>query len=255
MSIDDFLKSNAPIYLLGIAIFTTTVIVGLLFLIFQLLDRQRKIAQKQRAEFSILREYLENQLENANSATSENYELWSDANRLYVEGQRGLVGNTKYGEDFLARLGIRVQELTDRGSLVAVLMPFQRHHNPIYDAIKRACERMQYRAERSDIPFRPGNFLQQAVLLIVQSRFVICDISTRNPNVMYELGIAHALNKRVLIISKLIDTISDKDIGEMQFAPSNLATEQIIFYKDTYDLENRLRDAIRSFAAQVAIRQ
>ena len=36
--------------------------------------------------------------------------------------------------------------------------------------------------------------------IIVQSRFVISDLTKRNPNVLYETGIAHARNCEVVVI-------------------------------------------------------
>lgn len=42
---------------------------------------------------------------------------------------------------------------------------------------------------------------------IVKAAVVVADISGRNPNVFYELGMAHALGKRVILITQNIDDI------------------------------------------------
>jgi len=44
------------------------------------------------------------------------------------------------------------------------------------------------------------NVVDDVFQAIVQSRFVICDLTKRNPNVLYETGIAHARNRNVLMI-------------------------------------------------------
>ena len=38
--------------------------------------------------------------------------------------------------------------------------------------------------------------------IIVQSKFVISDLTKRNPNVLYETGIAHARNCEVIMIAQ-----------------------------------------------------
>jgi nucleoside 2-deoxyribosyltransferase len=42
---------------------------------------------------------------------------------------------------------------------------------------------------------------------INQAAFIIADVTGRNPNVMYELGIAHTLGKPVIIITQEINKI------------------------------------------------
>ena len=42
---------------------------------------------------------------------------------------------------------------------------------------------------------------------IVQSRLVICDLTDRNANVLYETGLAHALNNDVIMITQNMDDI------------------------------------------------
>jgi nucleoside 2-deoxyribosyltransferase len=44
--------------------------------------------------------------------------------------------------------------------------------------------------------------------LLVSARLIIANIDGRNPNVFYELGIAHALDKPVIIISRNIPDIA-----------------------------------------------
>jgi hypothetical protein len=44
--------------------------------------------------------------------------------------------------------------------------------------------------------------MQDVVSLIDRSRVVICDCTGRNPNVFYEIGIAHTLGREVILISQ-----------------------------------------------------
>jgi hypothetical protein len=44
--------------------------------------------------------------------------------------------------------------------------------------------------------------MQDIVSLIDRSRVVICDCTGRNPNVFYEIGIAHTLGREVILITQ-----------------------------------------------------
>jgi len=75
------------------------------------------------------------------------------------------------------------------------------HFRYIYDKlIKVACERCKYAAVRAD-DIEQANFIVLDIIdRILTSDLVICDLSSRNPNVMYELGMRHAVQKPVVLI-------------------------------------------------------
>lgn len=90
---------------------------------------------------------------------------------------------------------------------VAVMMPFQEKLNPTYDAIKSACESQSMKAIRVDDLSRPNVIMDDIFEIIVQSSLVICDFTDKNPNVTYEAGVAHALNKDVIMLTQNPDDI------------------------------------------------
>ena len=49
--------------------------------------------------------------------------------------------------------------------------------------------------------------MQDIVELICTSKVVICDLSNKNANVLYEAGIAHTLGKEVILITQNIDDV------------------------------------------------
>lgn len=57
--------------------------------------------------------------------------------------------------------------------------------------------------------------------LIAASDFIIADISTKNPNIFFELGVAHSLKKNIIIISK-----------QSEIIPFDLLDMKIIFYNE-----------------------
>ena len=85
-----------------------------------------------------------------------------------------------------------------------------------------ACEAAGVRPVRGDDLFTPTDILEDIWQSINAADFVIADITGRNPNVLYELGIAHTLAKPVLILSK-----------EAADIPIDLATRRVILYGRT----------------------
>lgn len=83
---------------------------------------------------------------------------------------------------------------------IAVMMPFAREFDPVYEAIQSACKGENSRALRVDEIYGPTRIMDDVFSTIAQSRLVICDLTGRNPNVLYETGIAHALNREVIMI-------------------------------------------------------
>src|SRR6201985_1559988 len=55
---------------------------------------------------------------------------------------------------------------------------------------------------RADHIATPGTIDSQIVTHLIEARLVIADLTTRNPNAFYELGIRHMANKPVIHIYK-----------------------------------------------------
>lgn len=83
---------------------------------------------------------------------------------------------------------------------VAVMMSFDAAFRPVYETIKAACEDMGLEAVRIDEIYGPEEIKNDIFSTIVQSRVVISDFTGRNPNVMYETGLAHARDRKVISI-------------------------------------------------------
>jgi hypothetical protein len=95
---------------------------------------------------------------------------------------------------------------------VAVMMPFSADFKPTYEVIQKTCQKLGLKALRSDDIWVNSTFIQDIFELIYCSRIVVVDFSGRNPNVMYETGIAHTLGREVVPISKAITDVPS-DIG------------------------------------------
>jgi hypothetical protein len=106
----------------------------------------------------------------------------------------------------------RKPEKEVNSKLVSVMMPFNTSFILTYNAIKRVAEYMKIECLRADDIWENTTFMQDIFELIYCSRIVIVDYTGRNPNVMYETGIAHTLGKVVVPITQSLDDIPS-DLG------------------------------------------
>ncbi|HKR46304.1 MAG TPA: hypothetical protein VJU59_42705, partial [Paraburkholderia sp.] len=103
----------------------------------------------------------------------------------------------------------QIPEGAVRTDQVAVMMPFAPNFTPVYEAIKRASS-PNYECVRADDIWNHSTFIQDIFSLILLSAVVVVDFTGKNPNVMYETGIAHTLGKHVVPITQsLYDLPSD----------------------------------------------
>jgi hypothetical protein len=93
---------------------------------------------------------------------------------------------------------------------VAVMMSFAAEFSATYEAIKTACRSLGLTSRRADDIWSNSTFIQDVFDLIYRSRIIIVDFSGRNPNVMYETGVAHTLGRHAIPITRSIaDVPSD----------------------------------------------
>lgn len=86
--------------------------------------------------------------------------------------------------------------------LVAVMMPFSAEFEPVFGAIKAACDLATLKCLRAKDIWEHSTVIQDVFSLIFRANVVVCDFSGRNPNVFYEAGIAHTLGKHVVPLSQ-----------------------------------------------------
>jgi hypothetical protein len=121
-----------------------------------------------------------------------------------------------------------------------VLMPFEKPFNEYYSQIyKPALERKGYHVVRADDLFAPRPIINDIYKLILEADVILCEMTGRNANVFYELGVAHAVGKPVLLLSQ-----STEDI------PFDLKHIRVLTYNTTSPtwadaLSRKIGDAIR----------
>lgn len=121
-----------------------------------------------------------------------------------------------------------------------VVMQFGEPYDALYtDVIKPVAEEMGLEAYRADDVYRPGVILQDIIRGIVEAEVVIAEITPPNPNVFYELGYAHAMDKTTILLAE-----RGKEL------PFDIRSYRCIFYDNTIrgkkDVENHLRKHLTS---------
>lgn len=89
-----------------------------------------------------------------------------------------------------------------------VIMPFAPDFDEIYNLfIADALTESGFEVFRADDIRRQQNILQDIVSAISTSNLIVADLTDSNPNVYYELGIAHALRKQVILLTQNLEEL------------------------------------------------
>lgn len=100
-----------------------------------------------------------------------------------------------------------IRRLPVKQRQIALMMPFDPRFNIVRDSILQLATELSCTCLRADNVWNEDVLIQEIINLIIESKIVICDATGRNPNVFYEAGIAHALGKKVIIITQNADDI------------------------------------------------
>ena len=126
-----------------------------------------------------------------------------------------------------------------------VIMPFREKEFPqniyfnvikplIEDEFKISC----YRVDEDVLPDRIDNKIYTYLL---RAAFVVAEVTTRNPNVMYELGLAHMLEKDCIILTQKAHSEVPFDINRISAKP----------YENEENLLEYLRKSISALAFKI----
>jgi hypothetical protein len=106
---------------------------------------------------------------------------------------------------------------------IFALMPFTAELRPVFeDHIRKTAAQLNLTIQRADDMAGSRDIMQDIWRGICNSRLVIADCTGRNPNVFYEIGIAHCVGTPVLLITQ-----RDEDI------PFDLRSIRYISYEYT----------------------
>lgn len=128
-----------------------------------------------------------------------------------------------------------------------VLMPFAEGMQAVYEhGIKPFVEDLQMQCRRGDEMYSAQGVLSDIWNEIQTAEIIIADLTGKNPNVMYELGLCHSIWKKVILLSQNKDDV-----------PFDLRAWRVIWYDFTFAGAARLKDelqrAINSLRAEANV--
>lgn len=89
-----------------------------------------------------------------------------------------------------------------------VLMPFGDYHDMYYsDLYSPAIKDAGFDPERADSIFTTGTVMEQIWDRIQKASVLVAELTGKNPNVFYELGLAHSHGKPVILIAGTLDDV------------------------------------------------
>ena len=120
-----------------------------------------------------------------------------------------------------------------------VIMPFGDGFDEIYNLfLVEAIGQAGFEVSRADNIKSAQNILKDIVRAIAEADLIVADLTDSNPNVYYELGLAHALGKPVILLTQEIDDL-----------PFDLRSYRVVPYKTHFADITRARKQLTDLAA------
>lgn len=236
------ITSQYILIVLSLLVSISSILFVVLFYVRRKSDMQRKERydfERHMVELEYMRKNMEMQLYEVSKKLEENEKRWKDMNHLVISSQDKFENSNYYNSevvpnDFLKSFGItnpKDYEVDNR--LVFVLTPFNDNYRDSFIFIREVCSKLNLKCIRGDEDYIPNEIFPSIIKQILKSRLVIANITGRNPNVMYELGVAHALGKTAVIVAE--------DFTDIPFDINN---KRIILYKNEDELKRKLEQSI-----------
>ncbi|MDB5876499.1 MAG: hypothetical protein JWQ07_5941 [Ramlibacter sp.] len=109
-------------------------------------------------------------------------------------------------------------------------MPFDSAYEEVYREVYRpVCEANELHCWRVDEIARPGSITRDIVEGIIDAEVVIADLTGQNPNVFYELGIAHSVGNKTIMTAQKIEDV-----------PFDIRSYRVLLYEQTITGSKRL---------------
>ena len=126
-----------------------------------------------------------------------------------------------------------------RRGRVFVVMQLGTPFNEIYEqVIKRVCAEEPFLLEAINATeiYGPGLIMADVARDIIESEFVIAEITPPNPNVYYELGYAQAMDKPVIMLA---------DRNELLRLPFDISSARVLYYENSIAGKRAFEDGLR----------
>lgn len=122
------------------------------------------------------------------------------------------------------------------------IMPFGESFDDYYKTVYRpAIISAGLSPRRADDLYRPSNIVSDIWSYTKQARIILADLSGRNANVFYELGLAHAIAKPAILVADSLDSI-----------PFDLRSLRVLVYdKNDAEWGARLKSSVENSIREI----
>jgi len=178
---------------------------------------------------------------NLNEKFMKSQSRWEEVNHLLKDGYtKEIYRNEESSIDFLKTHGINKNNIQVKEDFIFYLTPFHSEMDIAFKTCRSSASDLGFKLTRGDEMMETSDIFQNILKNILESKFIIANITGRNSNVYYELGIAHALNKYVILIC------------DVEFEPPfDLQSKRIAFYQQPKDLERIIPEVIAKASFEI----
>ena len=132
---------------------------------------------------------------------------------------------------------IDITPMTNKPSAF-LIMPFDEEFDAVHTGfIKPVLEGAGFSVDRADDIESQQNILRDVLEKIDHSNLIVADLTGANPNVFYELGLAHALKKPVILITQSIADV-----------PFDLKSYRLLEYSTHFGRIGKAKELLTSYA-------
>ncbi len=116
-----------------------------------------------------------------------------------------------------------------------VVMQYTQPYNVLFsDVIAPVAKALGFEAFRAADVYRPGLILDDILQGLVESDIIIAEVTPSNPNVFYELGYAHALEKPTILLAE-----RNREL------PFDIRGHRVIYYDNTIGGKREVEEDLR----------
>lgn len=130
---------------------------------------------------------------------------------------------------------VELLEVDAKQPTAFIVMQFTPEFDALYEnVIKPTCQRYGDAPVRADDIFNNGLIIEDISRSIREASLIIADITPKNPNVFYEVGYAHAINKPTILMAE----------RKLSALPFDVAGFRTIFYDDSIGGKSKVEERL-----------
>ena len=225
-----------PSYLLYFAMFLSAL--TLLFSLYQFRQIKDSKNKENDAEIKGQRDRIEQHLYDWRDVMQSSPERFFDTNKLVLQSSSvpdAAMYNKIPNYSYFQKMGVDINHVSVKDKTALCLMPFNKRFQKTYSVISDVCRKNGIECLRSDEPYNPGNLLRQILSQMLESQFIIAVLDGQNPNVFYELGIAHSIGKIAILLA---------NVNQVDTIPFDLSSDRLLLYSNNFELRKQLTKVI-----------